>query len=60
MFCGMVDGLAFLPINSINPEMDYLNEIVSFELTELLDYFNETYVSWPSRINWKAEILQKC
>ena len=42
MFCGTVDGLAFLPIDSINPEMNYWAEIVPFELTELLDYFDET------------------
>ena len=59
MFCGMVDGLAFLPIYSINPEMGYLIEIVPFELTELLDYFDETYVSGPSRIISKAENITK-
>ena len=55
MFCGMVDGLAFLPKDSINLEMDCLGEIVPFELTELLDYFYETYVSGPCRIIPKAE-----
>ena len=60
MFCGMVDGLAFLPKDSINLEMDCLDEIVPFELTELLDYFYETYVSGPCRIIPKAEIAQKC
>ena len=59
MFCGTVDGLAFLPIDSINPEMNYRAEIVPFELTEILDYFDETYVSGPSRIISKAENITK-
>ena len=59
MFCSMVACLAFLPINSINPEMDFLGEIVPFELTELLDYFDETYVSGPCRIIPKAENITK-
>ena len=60
MFCGMMDGLGFLPIDSINAGMNYLRTIVPNELTELLDYFDETYVSGLSRIIPKAEILQKC
>ena len=52
-------GWLFLPIYSINPEMGYLVEIVPFELTELLDYFDETYVSGPSRIIPKAENIKK-
>ena len=60
MFCGMMDGLGFLPIDSINAGMNYLRKIVPNELTELLDYFNETYVSGLSKIIPKAEILQKC
>ena len=56
MFCGMMDGLGFLPIVFINAGMNYLRTIVPNELTELLDYFDETYV----RIIPKAEILQKC
>ena len=59
MFCGTVDGLAFLPIDSINPEMNYWAEIVPFVLTELLYYFDETYVSGPSRIISKAENITK-
>ena len=30
-----------------------------FELTEILDYFDETYVSGPSRIISKAENITK-
>ena len=52
-------GWLFSPIYSINPEMGYLVEIVPFELTELLDYFDETYVSGPSRIILKAENIKK-
>ena len=59
MFCGMMDGLGFLPIDSINAEMNYLRTIVPNELTELLDYFDETYVSGPSRIISKAENITK-
>ena len=60
MFCGMMDGLGFLPIVFINAGMNYLYTIVPNELTELLDYFNETYVSGLSKIILKAEIIQKC
>ena len=39
MFCGIVDGLAFLPINSINTDINSLFKTMPNELFELLRYF---------------------
>lgn len=45
-FCGMLDGLAFLPIDEVANGMDYLMEnIPDVEgLEGLVDYFSSTYV----------------
>lgn len=43
-FCGMLDGLAFLPLEYIFKGMDYLKTIVPTEGEELLHYFDTTYV----------------
>ena len=45
MFCGIVDGLAFLPINSINTDINSLFKTMPNELFELLRFFDETYIS---------------
>lgn len=48
-FCGMIDGLAFLPVHDVQPGLAYLKTIVTPELVPLLDYFDQTYVSGPLR-----------
>ena len=44
-FCGMVDGLAFLPEHLVCDGMEYLRENAPEAATEFVDYFNSTYVS---------------
>ena len=42
-FCGMLDGLSFLPLEQV--PQSYLREIAPSELELLIDYFGENYVS---------------
>ena len=44
-FCGMLDGLSFLPLEQVPQGMAYLREIAPPELEPLVDYFDENYVS---------------
>ena len=49
-FCGKLDGLAFLPINDVGMEMEYLKTTPEGqEFLDLLKYFDATYVSGTSR-----------
>ena len=48
-FCGMIDGLAFLPINDIQAGLQYLQTLVDDELEPLLQYFDTNYVSGQYR-----------
>jgi hypothetical protein len=51
-FCGMIDGLAFLPIDKVTDGMLYLKEHLLQDvpsLDELLTYFDTTYVSGTLR-----------
>ena len=50
-FCGMMDGLAFLPLDDVEDGMAYLKaEVVGLPfLLPLLTYFDSTYVSGPCR-----------
>ena len=50
-FCGMVDGLAFLPPSDINEGLKYLRDNIPDvdRLEELLTYFDNTYVSGTIR-----------
>jgi MULE transposase domain len=48
-FCGMLDGLAFLPLEYVFKGMDYLKTIVPTEGEELLNYFDTTYVNGSFR-----------
>jgi hypothetical protein len=56
-FCGMLNGLAFLPVDEVTEGMEYLRDKVpdADRLDELLTYFDTTYVFWrcPSRC-WKV------
>ena len=45
LFCGMLDGLAFLPVEDVAEDMQYLRDNVPEdppEAVELLDYFDKT------------------
>ena len=42
--CGMLDGLAFLPIHEVKAEMEYLRSLQIPDSGALLDYFDATYV----------------
>lgn len=44
-FVGMMDGLAFLPVEEVDAGMAYLWTIVPPAANELLQYFDDTYVS---------------
>jgi hypothetical protein len=50
-FCGMLDGLAFLPIDTVSDGMQLLHSLVHKlpQLTPLLEYFDTTYVSGAFR-----------
>ncbi|KAG1651690.1 hypothetical protein GQR58_026831 [Nymphon striatum] len=43
LYCGMLDGLAFLPEDKVVRGMDYLKESAPEELTDLLTYFDFVY-----------------
>ena len=44
-FCGMLDGLAFLPVGDVTAGMEFLNRIAMPEAAGLVDYFDSTYVN---------------
>ena len=48
-FCGMVDGLAFLPTNLVQDGMEFLRENAPEAATEFIDYFSSTYVNGTFR-----------
>ena len=51
-FCGMLDGLAFLPIPELHNAIIYLQQTVLVDVPELeqpLKYFDETYVSGTTK-----------
>jgi hypothetical protein len=53
LFCGMLDGLAFLPVDKVAEGMVIVKQAIPQtahdKLQELVDYFDTTYVSGPSR-----------
>jgi hypothetical protein len=49
LFCGKLDGLAFLPLDDIPAGMDYLLQHTPAGAAELTDYFNKTYVTGSYR-----------
>ena len=53
-FCGMMDGLSFLPLGDILIGMEYLRRIVIPELVPLLDYFDKNYVSGTTQDNMRV------
>ena len=46
-FCGMIDGLAFLPIQDVGRGMELLRQprVLHPDAIDLLNYFDQTYVS---------------
>ena len=49
LFCGMIDGLAFLPVGNVSDGIDYLRNSTPEGCERLLDYFDKTYVSGTFR-----------
>jgi len=49
LFCGLLDGLAFLPVNDVPGGMTYLHEYTPEELEPSLDCFDNAYVSGSFR-----------
>ena len=49
-FCGMLDGLAFLPLAEVAAGMTHLRGIAPPELLDLVDYFDATYVTGRYRV----------
>ena len=44
LFCGMMDGLAFLPLDKLQEGMSFLKDITPEGFEDLLTYFDRTYV----------------
>ncbi|CAI6377665.1 unnamed protein product [Macrosiphum euphorbiae] len=44
-FCGMLDGLAFLPLTDVEQGMSYLRSIMPDTALDLVEYFDSTYVN---------------
>ena len=49
LFCGMLDGLAFLPGNLVSAGMQYLKANTPNRFDALVQYFDQTYVSGTFR-----------
>ena len=49
VFCGKLDGLAFLPTDEVQEGMQYLRANAPEGTADLLDYFDSTYVSGTFR-----------
>ena len=49
LFCGMIDGLAFLPVGNVSDGLDYLRNNTPEDCERLLEYFDKTYVSGTFR-----------
>ena len=45
--CGMIDGLAFLPVHCVKEGESILKEKVRAHLFDSLEYFDSSYVSGP-------------
>ena len=49
LFCGMIDGLAFLPVNDVQTGVAHLRRVAPAAALPLLNYFDETYVTGSTR-----------
>lgn len=45
VFCGMLDGLAFLPVDEVKTGMQYLRSVMPAEAEPIVRYFDSTYVN---------------
>ncbi|XP_064619545.1 uncharacterized protein LOC135482961 [Lineus longissimus] len=48
-FCGMLEGLAFLPLEDVEDGMTHIRRIAPAVANDLIDYFDTTYVTGPYR-----------
>ena len=48
-FCGMIDGLAFLPENLLHAGIQYLSDNAPNGFLPLVEYFDQTYISGTYR-----------
>jgi len=48
-FCGMLDGLAFVPVAQVKVAMAYLRSVMPGNASDLVSYFDANYVSGTSR-----------
>ena len=53
-FCGMLDGLAFLPLAEVADGMAHLRNVAPVKLIDLVDYFDATYVTGRYRVVQRA------
>ena len=49
-FCGMLNGLAFLPLAEVPAGMTHLRNVAPVELADLVDYFDATFVTSRYRV----------
>lgn len=49
LFCRKIDALAFLPLSDVPAGMNYIKSVMPDEAKELVEYFDQTYVSGTSR-----------
>lgn len=49
LFCGMVDALAFLPVEDVAEGMDFLKQTAPEAIEDLITYFDRTYVNGTYR-----------
>ena len=49
IFCGEVDGLAFLPVDEVKEGMEHLKRRIPDGAQELVNYFDKTYVNGTYR-----------
>ena len=49
LFCGQIDGLAFLPIDQVTEGFDHLMNIAPDGTDDLLSYFDQNYVNGTER-----------
>ena len=49
LFCGMLDALAFLPVDRVKDGMRHLKTVIPDGVYDLVEYFDSTYVSGPFR-----------
>lgn len=49
LYCGMLDALAFLPIEDVSEGMEFLKQTAPEEIEDVIAYFDKTYVSGTFR-----------